>query len=137
MSTAAVDTITNRTSERLTAFMSRIEGNMPADNIFVDLPIFNELFKRKRMIDGGRQSMIVLDTSQNTTINSFTGYDTFDTSPQDTARPAVFPYINYGGTATISWEEMRETANSDVRTFDLVAHKRKNAIMAMKDRINS
>ena len=89
------------------------------------------------MIDGGRQNQIAVDTAQNTTINSFAGYDTFTVTPQDTARTAVYAYINYGGTVTISWEEMRETANSDVRIFDLLAHKRRNAISSMKDRVNS
>ena len=137
MSTAVIDNITNRDTERLTAFMSRVENDVPVDNISVDLPTFSELWKSKKIIDGGRQSFITLDTARNSTINSFSGYDVFDTSPQDTVRPALFAYINYGGTATISWEEMRETANSDVRTFDMVAHKRKNAVASLKDRVNS
>lgn len=134
-STAAVDTA--RTSERLSAFMSRIESTIPADNIFVDLPTFDRMWARKKVIDGGRQTMIALDTAQNTSIQSFSSYDTFDTSAQDTARTAVFPYINYGGTVVISWEEMRETANSDVRVFDLVEHKRRNALSSMRDTINA
>ncbi len=135
MSTASIDTA--RITERLSAFLSRVEEAEPVDNIFVDLPTLNEAMKSKMTIDGGRQSMIALDTAQNSTIASFSGYDTFNLTPQDTARTAVYAFINYGGTVTISWEEMRETSNSDVRVFDLVAHKRRNAIASMKDRINS
>jgi hypothetical protein len=135
LSTIAIDNA--RTNERLSAFMSRIETTEPVDNIFVDLPLFNELFKRKETIDGGRQSLISVDTAVNSTINSFSTYDTFDTTPQDTAKSVVFAYINYGGTVSISWEELREVANSDVRIFDLLKHKRNNAVKSMKDRINS
>ena len=68
-STAAVDTA--RTSERLSAFMSRIQEAEPVDNVFVDLPALNEFMKRRMVVDGGRQSQIALDTAVNTTINSF------------------------------------------------------------------
>lgn len=135
MSTASIDT--SRTTERLSAFMSRITNAEPVDNIFVDLPLFNDFWAHKETIDGGRQQQIPVDTATNTTIAAFGGHDTIDTSPQDTARTAVFAYINYAGSVTISWEEMRETANADVRVFDLVKHKRNNAVKSMKDVINA
>lgn len=134
MSTTAIDTA--RTSERLSAFLSRIEHSMPVDNIFEEIPFWDAMWKKKKMIDGGRQQQIPVDTAQNTTIQSFSGYDTFSTVPQDTARTAVFAYVNKGGTVSISWEEMRETANDDVRVFDLVAHKRNNAAASMRDALN-
>lgn len=134
-SSAAIDTA--RTSERLSAFLSRVIEKTPVDNISVDLPALNKFMERRKMIDGGRQSQVALDTSFNSTIDSFSDYDVFDTTPQDTARTAVFSYINYGGTVSISWEEMRETANDNVRIFNLLEHKRNNAIKAMKDRMNS
>ncbi len=135
MSVAAIDT--GRTTERLSAFLSKVNETEPVDNFYVDLPTINEVLKSKELIDGGRQSMIPLDTARNTTITSFTGYDTFNTSPQDTVRTAVYALINYGGTATISWEEMRETANSDVRVYDLVKQKRNGTLKSMKDTINT
>ena len=135
MSTASVDTA--RTTEQLSAFKSRIEEELPVDNIFVEFPTFDLLWKNKKMIDGGRQSMIPLDTAVNSTVDSFSGYDTFNVTPQDTARTAVFAYINYGATISISFEEMRETANDKVRIFNLVEHKRRNTLLSMRDRINS
>ena len=55
----------------------------------------------------------------------------------DTAKTAVFAYKNYGATVAISWEEIRENSGSDHAIFDLVEHKRKNAMQSLKDRLNS
>lgn len=135
MSQIAIDNA--RTNERLSMFLSRIDENEPVDNVFVDLPLLKELMGRRTVIDGGRQSMIIVETDQNSTVDSFEGNDTFDTSVQDTTQTAVFAYKNYGATVTLLWEEKRETATDDVRTFDLLRHRRNSALMSMKDRMNS
>lgn len=135
MSTVAIDT--SRTDERLSAFLSKIEKSEPVDNIFVETPLWDELWSRKEMIDGGRQVMFPVDLGVNNTIQNFSDYDTFNTAPQDTVKTSVAPIINVGGTVSISWEEKRETANSDVRVFDMISQKRKNGIGSLKDRMNA
>lgn len=131
MSTVAIDTA--RTNERLSAFKSEIGANDPVDQHFKRRPLFEALMKNKKMTDGGRQIIVPINQGQNQTIKDFSDYDVFDMSAQDTALTLVYPFVNKGGSIVISWEEMRETAGNDHRIFDLVAHRRKNAIETIMD----
>lgn len=134
MSTAAVDTA--RTSERLSAYLSEIHSNEPVDNIFVRLALLDFLLKKRDVGNHGRQVLIPLDTAQNGSVQEFSDTDAFDVSIPDTARSAVYAMVNYGGSLAFSWEEMRETASDDVRVFDLVSHRRRNVMKALRDLIN-
>lgn len=126
MSTAAIDT--SRTSERLSSFLSEIGAAEPVDNFFEIHPTLDALRKNQRMKNGGRQILFPVDVDKNTTVKYFSDYDRFLTTNQDTVRTVVYPYINLGGTVTISWEEIRETAGNDHQIYDIVAHRRKNLI---------
>lgn len=136
-STVAVDLPSTRNSDRLTAFMSEIGAADPIDNYFVRVPTIDMLRAEAKMQDGGRQIWYPIDSGANTTIQKFSDYDEFDTSPQSTALSVVYPMVNYGGSVIISWEELRETAGSDHKLYDLVAFKRKNALNSMLDKLNS
>lgn len=131
MSTVAVDT--QRTNERLSAFLSEIGANEPVNNTFVQTPTLDWLMKNQKSQDGGRQILFPIDSGRNTTVKYFSDFDTFDTSGQDTALTVIYPFINLGGTIVISWEEIRETAGNDHRIFDLIQHRRKNVMGTMRD----
>ena len=133
MSTTAIDTA--RTNERLSAFLTEIGASEPIDNYFPRIPALDALFKKKKMQDGGRQILYPIDSGTNSTIKDFSDNDVFDTSGQDTALTVVYPFVNKGGTITISWEELRETAGNDHRIFDLMKHKRDNAMKTSMDQL--
>lgn len=135
MSTAAIDI--SRTSERLSAFLSEIGSEDPIDNYFPQTAALNLLMKNKQMIDGGRQIIYPIDSGANSTIQDFTDFDVFDTTAQDTALTIVYPFVNKGGSVLVSWEEIRETAGSDHRIFDLVKHRRSNFLKSMMDSIST
>lgn len=135
MSTYAIDSA--RTSARLSAFMSKVSETSPVDQIFVELPLWEKLWADKVVFDGGRQEIAPVDTQANTTIQSFSDYDVFNTTPQNSERTIGYAYVNYGGTVSISWEEMREVAKSDERIFDRLQSIRDNAVSSLKDRLNS
>lgn len=131
MSTSAIDTA--RSDERLSAFLSEIGTNEPVDNFFVKRPVLDRLMKDRQTTDGGRQIIYPIDSGQNPTIRDFADYDLFDTTAPNTALTVVYPMVNKGGSIVISWEEQRETAGSDHKIFDLIAHRRRNAMKTIMD----
>jgi hypothetical protein len=135
MSQPAIDTA--RTSERLSAFLSKIDKNEPVDQTFVELPTLSMLMQNRDKGAHGRQCVIPLDTARNSTIKSFADNDTFETTVPDTARVAVYAMKNYGGVVAWHWEEVQETKNSDLRIFEIVKHRRNNALMSLKDLLNA
>lgn len=135
MSTAAIDT--SRTNERLSAFQSEIGSSEPIDNHFDRTPFLKEFMNKKKMIDGGRQILYPIDVGANTTVRDFSDYDVFDTTAQDTAYTVVYPFVNKGGTTVISWEEIRETAGSDHKIFDLIKHKRDNLMSTIMNSLET
>lgn len=135
MSDAAISTA--RITERLSAFKEKIEQTQPIDNFFQRHVTLDALMKNKKMINGGRQEGHPINLGDNSTVKWFKDYDTFDTTPQDTARTVVYPFKNMGGTVTISWEEIRETNGSDNQIFDLVKHRRDTLNETMMAALNS
>lgn len=131
MSTAAIDT--NRTNERLSAFLSDIATKDPVDNYFPKFTLLDKLMNNKKTGTFGRQVLIPIDSGFNGTVQTFSGYDTFSTAAQDTALTLVYPMVNRGGTLVISWEEEREVGDDAHRIIDLLAHKRKNLIKSTMD----
>lgn len=134
MSTVAVDTA--RTSERLSAFMAEIGASEPVDNIFQKAYTIDKFNSVKKVQAFGRQILYPIDSGTNSTFQWFSDYDTFSTTAQNTALTVVYPAVNCGATVVISWEEMREVANDDVRVFDLVKHRRNNALKTITDQMN-
>jgi hypothetical protein len=131
MSTYAIDSA--RTNERLSAFMSEIGASEPVDNFFPRIPVFKALMDKAKMQDGGRQIILPIDSGKNTTIKTFSDYDLFDTSRQDTVETVGYPMVNVGGTMTISWEELREVSGQDHQIFDMLKHLRKNTMSSIMD----
>lgn len=136
-SVAAVDLSSTRNTDRLTAFMSEIGASEPIDQVFVRVPTLELLRSGAKVMDGGRQIWYPIDSGTNSTIKKFSDFDTFDTSAQSTALSVVCPFVNYGGSVAVSWEELRETAGSDHKLYDLIAHKRKNALNSLVDYLNA
>jgi len=126
MSTSAIDTA--RTSERLSVFLSEIGNKDPIDNHFQRFPVLDLLRRKQQVKDGGRQVQFSYDSGENPTFQWFSDYDEFNTTASDTALTLIYPYHNLGGSLPISWEEQREVAGKDHATFDLIKHKRANAL---------
>jgi len=131
MSTVAIDN--QRTTERLSVFMSEIAESEPIDQVFPRRPLLERLLSSKKTQDGGRQIVTPVNLGKNTTIKDFGDYDTFNTVAQNTAKVSVYPLVNKGGTVVISWEEEREVAGKDHQLFDLLKHRRTNAMETLMD----
>jgi hypothetical protein len=101
----------------------------------VKRPVLDDLLKDRKVGDWGRQITYTIDSGANPTVKDFGGYDTFDLTAPDTVLTLVYPLVNKGGVIQLSWEDKRETAGSDHKTFDLVKQRRKNGISTLMDAV--
>lgn len=131
MSTIAIDTPTNRNTERLTAFLSEIGASKPIDQFFAKFNAWNVFKDGMRVKDAGRQIVYPIDSAANPTVKDASDYDKYDTSASDTALIVTYPMVNKIGSLVISWEEQREVAGKDHAMYDLVEHKRNNLLKSV------
>lgn len=136
-SVLAVDTPSARNSDRLTAFLSEIAESDPVDNYFKRYPTIEHLRKNSKVGVWGRQCWMPIDSGENSTVQDFSDYDVFNTSPQSTALSVAYPMVNKGGSVIISWEELREIAGNDHKVYDLVKHKRDNLLKTVMKKCNA
>jgi hypothetical protein len=108
-----------------------------ADNITVDLPLLAFLnSKGKVNVDGGRNIVRPLMYALNSTVQSFSGYDQFDTTAQGGIGEAVYGWRNLVGTVTISGDEIRK--NSGKSAFiSLMASKAEQLRLSIDDEFNA
>lgn len=128
MSTNAVDTATTRNTERLTMFLTEISEADPVDNYFSTHPLWDHLYKKKKIKDGGRQFGLPLVTGANPTVQDFSDADIFLTTVPDTTQFVAYPYVNKGASLVILGEEQRETAGKNHKMYDVVKQRRENII---------
>jgi len=75
------------------------------DNIFNSIPVFVMLKNKKRTEQGGERISIPLVYARNTTFKSMNGYDTVDTTPQDTLTTVFSNWKEFAGSISISKRE--------------------------------
>ena len=108
------------------------------DNVFNANPIFYWLHanERKRITDGGERIVVPLEYAQNSTIKSMaSGYDTIDTTPQDSITSAYFEWKEIAGSTVISNKEVAIN-QSKSKIIDLLKSKASNTEMSMSEKLN-
>jgi hypothetical protein len=83
--------------------------NIFYDNIFNAIPVFVMLRNRKRTEEGGERIAIPLVYAKNSTFASMNGFDTVDTTPQDSLTTVFSNWKEFAGSISISRRE--ETQN--------------------------
>jgi len=86
--------------------------------------------------DGGERIWIPLMYEENSTVKSYSGYETLDTTPQDGITSAFFPWCEVGGTISISRKEERQNSG-EAALMKLLKVKTTQAEMSMKSQLNS
>jgi hypothetical protein len=124
VSTIAIDTPSNRSTERLTAFLSEIGSEKPIDQYFPKRKALEVFTKKMKVKDAGRQVVYPLNSGANPTVKDASDYDSYDPSASNTALIVTYPMVNKIASLVISWEEEREVAGKDHAMYDLIAHKR-------------
>lgn len=133
MSVIAIDTPANRSTERLTAFLSEIGVSKPVDQFFPKRKALEVFTKNMRIKDAGRQVVYPINSGANPTVKDAADYDTYDPSAPDTALIVTYPMVNKIASLVISWEEEREVAGKDHAMYDLIEHKRNVLLNSVLD----
>lgn len=133
MSTIAIDTPANRTTERLTAFLSDIGEQKPIDQFFPRRKALEVFTKNMKIKDAGRQVIYPINSGANPTVKDAADYDTYDPSASDTALIVTYPMVNKIASLVVSWEEEREVAGKDHAMYDLIEHKRNVLLNSVLD----
>ena len=115
------------------------------DQIFSSTPFLSALYgaygkKKKRgkgikMVNGGERIRVPLLYGKNTTVSSYSGYDTLDVTPQDGVTTAFFTWRQLAGSVAISGlEEIKNRGEHAVR--NLLETKITQLEMTMRDELN-
>lgn len=115
------------------------------DNIFTSAPFMAALYgafgKKKRakkgirMVNGGERIRVPLLYGKNTTVGSYSGYDTLDVTPQDGITTAFFTWRQLAGSVAISRKEERQNSG-EARIRDLLQAKVQQLDLTLRDEIN-
>jgi len=112
------------------------EGSL-ADNIFKKAVVFNHLKENGGMkkVSGGRNMVIPLMYSANSTVKAFTGLDTLDNTYQETVDAAEVSWKNYDVSVVFTFtDELQNSGESQV--IDLLEAKITQAENSLRERMN-
>lgn len=112
------------------------------DNIFSHGAFLSAMYgaygKRKRggkgirLVNGGERIRVPLMYGKNTTVGSYSGYDTLDVTPQDGITTAFFEWKQLAGSISISRREERQNAGEG-KIRDLLQAKIMQADMSIRE----
>lgn len=114
-----------------------VSGGSMFDNVFKD-SAFMAALRMKDAIqtqNGGERIRAPLMYGDNSTVKSYSGYDTLDTTPQDGITTAFYEWRELGGTISISRKEERQNSG-EAAIIGLLQSKIKQAEMTMREELN-
>jgi len=123
----------------LTTTFNKFVSKQAADVIFNDLALFEYLNSKgsvKKRVDGGVKMLVHLMYGKNTAVQSYSGYDTLDVSPQKGLTNAEFELKQYNIPISISGREEQLNAG-EAQMIDLLESKWDQARMSLRDKLNS
>lgn len=130
--------ITTAGVSELVSSTLRNRRGAPADNFTYNnglLRFIRDSGNMKEVIDGGRTIAKEVIYAQNGTVNSYSGYDYINVTPQDTLSLAEYPLIQYAGTITISGAELLMNSGKE-RVVNLVAERTQNLMGSLYNRVS-
>ena len=117
------------------------------DNIFDDYPFLSWINGKlgkamrgsndsvKRTISGGESIVEHLLFGQNSTVDSYSGYELLDVTPQEGMTQARYNWKQYSGSVTISGLEERSN-EGEAKMIDLLRAKTMQTEMSLRDRLS-
>ncbi|HML98914.1 MAG TPA: phage major capsid protein [Tepidiformaceae bacterium] len=123
----------------LTTTFNKFVSKQAADVIFNDLALFEYLNSKgsvKKRVDGGVKMLVHLMYGKNTAVQSYSGYDLLDVSPQEGLTNAEFELKQYNIPITISGRE-EELNAGEAQMIDLLESKWDQARMSLRDKLNA
>jgi len=115
-----------------------VGGGSMFDNIFKESAFLAALrrFDAVQMQNGGERIRAPLMYGDNSTVKSYRGYDTLDTTPQDGVTTAFYEWREIGGTISISRKEQRQNSG-EAQIIGLLNSKIQQAEMTMRETLNT
>jgi hypothetical protein len=115
-----------------------VSGGTMFDNIFKDSAFLAwlRLTDAVQTQNGGERIRAPLMYDDNSTVKSYSGYDTLDTTPQDGVTTAFYEWRELGGTISISRKEERQNSG-EAAIISLLQSKIKQAEMTMRQVLNT
>lgn len=107
-----------------------------ADNVTNNVAILNQLQEKGRIetCDGGDQIFEELSFTDNTTVDSYDGYDTLNTGQQQVLDVASFAWKQYAGSVAVAGRELRQNSGRE-RMISLVTSRIQNLKESFKNRV--
>jgi len=108
-----------------------------SDNIFKDSAYLAALRLKDaiQMQNGGERIRAPLMYGTNSTVQSYDGYETLDTTPQDGMTTAFFEWREIAGTISISRKEERQNSG-EAQVIDLLNSKVRQTEMSIREEVN-
>jgi len=119
-------------STTLMAYRDTLVDNIFKDSAFLAFLRMSDAVKRQ---NGGERIMIPLMYGDNSTVKSYQGYETLDTTPQDGLTSAFYEWAEVAGTISISRKEERQNSGEG-RLIGLLESKIKQAEMTIREELN-
>jgi hypothetical protein len=115
-----------------------VGGGTMFDNIFKESAFLAALrrFDAIQKQNGGERIRAPLMYGDNSTVKSYSGYDSLDTTPQDGETTAFYEWRELGGTISISRKEERQNSG-EAAILNLLQSKVKQAEMTMREVLNA
>ena len=115
-----------------------VSGGSMFDQIFKESAFLAALrrFDAVQKQNGGERIRAPLMYGDNSTIKSYSGYDTLDTTPQDGITTAFYEWREIGGTISISRKEERQNSG-EAQIIGLLQSKIQQAEMTMRETLNT
>lgn len=115
-----------------------VGGGTLFDNIFKESAYLAALrrFDAVQKQNGGERIRAPLLYGDNSTVKSYRGYDTLDTTPQDGVTTAFYEWAEIGGTISISRREQRQNSG-EAAIISLLRTKIQQAEMTMREQLNT
>ena len=89
-----------------------------------------------KIVDGGERIRVPLMYGKNTTVGSYSGYDTLDVTPQDGITAAFYTWRQVAGSIAISRKEERQNSGK-AKIRDLLEAKVMQTQMTLRDELNN
>lgn len=119
-------------NQLLTTTLSTTIAQTPVDQVFKKKPFLEKMMKKAVRKDGGASILIPVMYAKNNTAQSYSGYDTLDTTPQDGFTSTQAKWKNVAVSIAISGEEERQNSGAS-KIVSLLDIKRSQAEESLKD----
>ena len=120
----------------LTTTIEKRRGDIK-DGIFKKLTLFNHLNKKHKVrLSGGASIVTPIMYGKNTTVGSYNGYDTLDTTPQEGFTATQYAWKQYAASISVSGREKAQNKGPEA-IHSLINAKQMQAEKSLADDLNT